>query len=311
MDKLKKIYFDSSHPAGYAGLEKLKRSTAASNKEIEDFAATVSTYNKFKPVRKKFKRASLVYTGLNQNWAADTLNLSQLADYNEGIRHVLVVIDHFLRYLWTRGLSSLKAAVVTEAFETILTEEETAPKLLMTDNGKEFKNAIFQQLCSFYGIINYSSFGENKAFVAEHVIKSVKSKLWRAMYKAKSWKYIHYLQNITDSYNASLHRGIGMEPVNVNVKNELYLLNKLNKAIKNPKSKPKFKKGSIVRIAYSVNPFTKGFRQTFTNETFIVDKVVKRPPVFLYFIKDQQNQKIRGAFYSAQLVSCTEHEQDI
>ena len=222
-----------------------------------------------------------------------------------------MVIDHFSRYLWTRELTSLKAAVVTTAFETILTEEEIVPKFLMTDNGKEFKNAIFQQLCSFYGIINYSSFGEPKAFMAERGIKSLKSKLWRAMYKAKSWKYIHYLQKITDSYNASLHRGIGMEPKNVNARNELYLLNKLNKAIKNPKNKPKFKKGSIVRIASNVNPFTKGFRQTFTNETFIVDKVAKRPPVFLFFLKDQQNQKIRGAFYSWQIVSSSEHEQDI
>ena len=311
MDKLTKVYFDHSHPAGYSGIQKLKKATGATNEEIDNFAASVSTYNKFKPVRKKFKRAALVQTGLNQNWSADTLNLSQLADHNNNIHHVLVVIDHLSRYLWTRGLSSLQASIVVEAFESILIKEKTAPALLMTDNGKEFKNSEFQELCSWYGIINYSSFIETKAFLAERVIKSVKSKLWRAMYKAKSWRYIDYLQKITDSYNSTVHSSTGFQPKNVGPRNEIYLKNKLNKAIKNPKNKPKFQKGDIVRISYSVNPFTKGFRQTFTNETFIVDKVIKRPPVYLYNLKDQSQQKIKGAFYSQQLVRALEHEAEI
>lgn len=310
MDTLLKVYTDIKNPASFSGLEPLQRATGAKKKDIDEFAENVDVYNKFKPVRKKFQRAQTNYTGLNHTWSCDTINLSKLAKYNNNIAHVLVILDNLSRFMYTRGLRTLRGAECSKAMESVILKHKIVPNYLFVDRGIEFMNKIFDQLCNFYGIHRYNTDSEMKSYLVERSQKTLKSIMWRFMYKIESWRYIDHLQIITDNYNSRVNRSIGFKPKEVTPKNEVFLLNKLNKGIKKLKGKPKFAKNDLVRLAFSQNIFQKGFRQTYTNETYIIEKVVKRQPRYVYLVKDQNGQTIQGIFYSEQLVKVTSHEKE-
>ena len=59
--------------------------------------------------------------------------------------------------------------------------------------------------------------------------------------------------------------------------------------------------GNIVRIAKEDLPFKKGYKQSFTDETFtIVNIPTFNPPT--YNLRDESGEIIRGKFYEAELV---------
>ena len=70
-----------------------------------------------------------------------------------------------------------------------------------------------------------------------------------------------------------------------------------------PGSKPKFKNGDRVRIAFKKIPFQKGYKQQYTNEVFKVSRVcapkVKGPVT--YNLLDSKDEPILGKFYTPEL----------
>ena len=53
-----------------------------------------------KPVTKKFKRAQVITTGIDDVWAADLADMQQFAEENDGYKYLLTVIDCFSRFAW-------------------------------------------------------------------------------------------------------------------------------------------------------------------------------------------------------------------
>ena len=68
----------------------------------------------------------------------------------------------------------------------------------------------------------------------------------------------------------------------------------------NKKKKPKFKKGNRVRIFRYKSHFEKGYTIKWTNEIFIIDKIINSSPI-TYEIKDLNGEIIEGRFYENEL----------
>jgi hypothetical protein len=70
---------------------------------------------------------------------------------------ILVVQDHFSRYVWLRVIESPSASAVAQALVAIFVDFG-CPSILHTDNGPEFRNALLEELevvplhvCPAYG----------------------------------------------------------------------------------------------------------------------------------------------------------------
>ena len=86
---------------------------------------------------------------------------------------------------------------------------------------------------------------------------------------------------------------------NLYEKVDLFSLNaeKSNKFLR----KPKFEKGDLVRIAKLDLPFRKGYKQSFTDEVFEIERIATlNPPT--YNLLDDRKEKILGKFYEQELV---------
>lgn len=68
-----------------------------------------------------------------------------------------------------------------------------------------------------------------------------------------------------------------------------------------PKKKPKYSVGDKVRISLKKPVFSKGYYPTFTDEIFEIENVVPQKPTDLYFLKDNEGEKVAGRFYSPEL----------
>jgi len=110
---------------------------------------------------------------------------------------------------------------VTAAFQKILATSDLNPRMLQTDRGTEFLNAMFQRMLAVNDIHWYSTENEEiKASIVERFNRMLKTKMSRYSTYKNLPRYIDVLPRLVASYNASFHRSIGMSPNEVNANNE-------------------------------------------------------------------------------------------
>lgn len=79
----------------------------------------------------------------------------------------------------------------------IFSEPKRIPKKIVTDNGKEFyNNSSLQALMKKHGIHHYSTFSILKASIAEHVIRTIKEKLFKLFTLNGKHRWIDLLEQL-------------------------------------------------------------------------------------------------------------------
>ena len=252
-----------------------------------------------RPARRKFNRRRFIQYGLDDTFATDLAQLDQYSKENRGFKYILVVIDCFSKYLWTRAVKSKSAQDVAKIMEDILKSSERIPKKLVSDNGKEYYNTQFTNLMKKYGIHHYSTFSPLKASIAERVIRTIKEKLFRQFTLNGNHKWLDLLKPITDAYNNRKHGTIHMKPKQVNKNNEKMLLETVYSHIK-VAGKQKFKVGDVVRISKYKHVFQKGYTPNWTTELFKIAKIHITNPT-TYLLEDLQGHPVSGGFYEDEL----------
>lgn len=256
-------------------------------------------YELHKPARRKFPRRHVIIKGLHDLWQADLAEFKEYARHNRGHKYILVVIDCFSKYLWTEPLKSKTATEVKNAMDKILKKAKRSPNNLQTDDGTEFKNTYFKSLMQSKNINHYSTYSVIKASIVERVIRTLKEKLYREFSIAGKYKWIDILPNVTQQYNNSKHRTIGMKPKEVSRRNEATLLSTVYNRVKRV-GKRSFSVGNIVRISKHKGLFEKGFTPNWSTELFKIVKVQITNPA-TYLLEDMTGSPILGSFYQHEL----------
>ncbi|CAN8062284.1 unnamed protein product [Agarophyton chilense] len=80
--------------------------------------------------------------------------LGELIRSRRGYRYLLVITDRFSKLVRTVPLKRITAAVITQAFIKLWVFIYGPPKVLLSDNGKQFVAKFFQNVCRIMGIRN-------------------------------------------------------------------------------------------------------------------------------------------------------------
>jgi hypothetical protein len=296
-------YFDVREPGSYGGIKSLYRlmkqkKQNVTHKQVVNWLAEQEAYNLHKPIRRRFLRRKIFARGIDYLWQADLVDMTHLADHNEGYRFLLTVIDVFSKYAWTVPLKRKDAKSVAEAFDEIFTERK--PQKLQTDKGKEFVNSTFQKKLEEIDVQFYVSQNDDiKASVAERFNRTLKTKMWKYFTHRNTFKYTDVLQDLIYSYNHSYHRTIGCTPASVKT-DDVPAIRERMYGTSEKSSVPKLKIGTKVRISKSRRPFDKGYLPNWTEEIFtIVDAIQTSPPT--YKLEDYGGEKLDGSFYEQEL----------
>ncbi len=85
-------------------------------------------------------------------WDVVSIDLLQLPQSHYGSRYLLVCIDQFSRYLVLAPLHNKSAKNIAHALITHLICPFTAPRVLLSENGTEFRNAVLEEICIQFNI---------------------------------------------------------------------------------------------------------------------------------------------------------------
>ena len=207
----------------------------------------------------------MITSGIGVQAEVDLMDLSSLADFNDGYRYVLVHIDIFSKFVRTVPLKPKAAQEVTRAFKKIFEDGGKTLKI-RSDNGREFVNKTLQSLFQKEGIKYFTSSIVVKCAVVERV-KTLKSKYFKYMTQFQTFRYIDIIDDATRAYNHSYHRSIKMSPIQVSKENQSKIFTTLyGDKFPRPLKPFIYKPGDYVRVSFSKRPFNREYDEKWTYE---------------------------------------------
>lgn len=299
---MEQFWTNIKNPGAFSGAQKLYTALnrTTSKREVDKFLKKQFTYQLHKPIRKRFQRQSIIVSGPNVMWDVDLLDLKEFRRFNYKNRYILTVIDVFSRKAYGQAMTNKTAKAAAAAFDKILSES-SKPLSIRTDHGNEFKRE-FNSLLKNQNIEHIlTSSPETKANYVERFHRTFRGKLSKYMtyYNTKIW--LNSYQKIIDSYNNTTHRSLGnISPNSVNDKNVGALLENMLHKSKIKTYKEQLKVGDFVRITTLKAHFSKGSKETFTDEVFKISEVKQGNPK-VYKLVDLMNEPITGSFYDQEL----------
>ena len=309
-ERLKEIYYDPKHPAGFASIAKLSKESGVSQKNVKEWLKRQPTYTLHRMAKKKYPTRKYIVHDIDEQWQADLADVSLISKQNKGYNFILTVIDIFSRYAWARPLKTKSGKEVAAAFRDIF-HEGRIPKRVQTDQGKEFENREITKLFREHQIELFSVKSAYKAAMVERFNRTLKTKLWRYFTMSLKEKWTDVLQDVVKSYNESVHRTLGRRPIDVTQEN----VGEIREMVYGKRGKVNMKKndirvGDTVRISKVKSVFAKGYLPNWTEELFTVASINTKYSPTTYKLKDYNGEVIEGSFYR-QEIQKVEHADDV
>ena len=169
------------------------------------------------------------------------------------------------------------------------------------DEGKEFFNISFNEYLKHKNIKFFATKSAKKAAIVERFNRTLKNIMWKFMDEKGEKNWHDFLAEFTFNYNHSVHRTIGMRPVDVSKKNYDEVFTNLYKKWTGKVVPPKFKIGDKVRVNKYKSTFEKGYEITFHNEIYTIYMVYVCSPTVYKLIDEVDGDTIFGRFYEWEL----------
>ena len=306
------IYYDPKSPASYSSAFKIwlyikSRKDRPKNLDlvvVKDWLKKQNTQAIHLPPKSKFETEAITVEYMDMQWDGDTLDLSQLAKYNNGFKYLVVFIDLFSRFLWVRAMKTKSADDTVVAIESIF-KEERVPEACRTDAGTEYKNAKVKALFENYSVFHFIAYGQHKANYAERVNRTLEDRLYKYFYENQTYKYIDIIDDIVFSYNNTIHSSINLPPADVTKANSYEIYEKVYLPILNKRAAQarsySFGVGDIVRLSLQRSVFSRGYQESWTEEIFKINKKLPSHPP-RYKIEDLEGEIVKGSFYNQELL---------
>ena len=123
-------YYDPNFPASFTAIDKFYEEIVKDGKYklkkayVEKWLQKQDAYTLHKPIKRKFKRSKFPQNDIDELWAADLKDLIQYEKYNEDYKYLLVVMDIFSRFIWTKPLrtksrNETKISIVERVIQTL------------------------------------------------------------------------------------------------------------------------------------------------------------------------------------------------
>lgn len=319
-DYLDSIYYNPESEGSYSGAEKIwgalknraDRPRGLRIKDVREWLKRQDTQAIHLPPKKRVETESIIVEYMDRQWDSDTIDMQQFSKHNNGVKHLLVAIDLFSRYLWVRPMKSKSAKETAEALENIFNEGRVC-EIFRSDAGGEFKNNIVKRLLDRNSILHITAYGQHKAAYAERVNRTIQDRIHKHFYNNQTYKYIDILSSLVSSYNATVHSVTGIPPADVTPENSAELYDRVYIPILNKRAgqtlKHSFETGDLVRLSLQRSKFARGYEEKWTEEIFkITQTLPSHPP--RYKIEDLAGEIIKGSFYGEELLKTPNQNPD-
>ena len=171
-DKLNELYRNLAFVPSYSG-------------NAKELVNTIETYSIHRPRRKKFKRRLTYTPGPYHTLQADLVDYKAYSRANSGYKYILVVVDCFSRFCWTRPLKYKRALDTAEALDSIFSNLPYHVPFFSSDRGNEFltRNPELRKiLIEKHKFHVFTLNNHPKASICERLNRTLKERLQRYFY---------------------------------------------------------------------------------------------------------------------------------
>jgi hypothetical protein len=322
---LRTKYFDPSQPGSFAGPQKLYRIVQKEGKhriglkKIKSWLQDQDSYSLNRLAKER--RGGLrpyVPSKLKSHFQSDLADVSNISEFNDNFRFLLIVIDTLSRYLWLAPLLDKTHGSVIKGFKKLFPKGLKC-KVLTTDNGSEYKNRWVKKYLKDNKVYHYTTNTTRKAGLAERVISSVKILMYRYFTYKKTYYYLDVLDSLVDNYNNTPHRSLFfMSPSDINDSNQAEIWKKIyvdkykgKKGKKGNKPLYKFKTGDQVRVSLIRGPFARSYQEKWSREINIVKNRFHQSGIPSYRLTDYHKDDLDGIFYESEMQLVHKNREDL
>ena len=140
------------------------------------------------------------------------MDLLALPESADGLKYVVVAVDHFTRYAWVKPVKNKTADAILSAFKDMAFPADR-PSILLTDNGTEFKNKAMADYCRAnrieqHFVIPYHPQSDG---LVERFNRTLLTMMRAYVDEAGSDWPLH-VQRVCSAYNATPHSTNGASP---------------------------------------------------------------------------------------------------
>jgi len=311
--RLVELYLSPSKPSSLGGVDRLWRAAKTEipnlkKSDVKRFLEGQYAYTRLRPSRKKFKRRKVIAVDIGDVYQMDLVDLQKFAEFNDGFKHLLTVIDCFTRYGFAIPLKSKKPGEIIEALSTIF-KDYGLPTKVFTDKGTEFLNKDVKSFLKELSVQQWYSQNPGKAVQVERFNRTLKERLWVHMTDKNYYRYIDVLNDVLKGYNDTVHSSTGFAPSAITNDDVITILDNMMPE-KTKRRTARFEAGDKVRVATNKLTFEKGYESKYSEKLFEIVKIRISHGKILYQIKDLAGRVEPGWFYEEELskVVIDEHE---
>ena len=152
-----------------------------------------------------------------QPWSTVAADFCGPYNTGEGHRYILVIVDHFTKWVELVPTHTQEAREVAQAFYDKVICRHGCPRRFLTDQGSSFKSHLVESLCSLFQIrkIYSSTYFPQGDGVAERFMRSLNNSL-SILSRHHPYDWSKYVQGIAFAYNTSVHASTGETPFKLN-----------------------------------------------------------------------------------------------
>jgi len=320
IEDLKRSYISPGHPISFSATNNIYKYYYP-NLSIDDIEKVLSEVESF-TLHKEFHRhpRNPSYSHYPRyQFQLDLLDIQSLAQFNNGVRFLLMCIDTYTRYAFVRPLQNKNGRTVLDAFKSILQEASVIngpPRMVVVDRGTEFQNEHFIRFLRDNNIQLFMPDTSIHAAYVERFNRTFQQIIYKYMTENETRRYISrrnpssgeeqlLLPLFVNSYNNRYHRMIGTTPYIAETRPESHIgistrMSKYYETIK--PEKVRFAIGDTVRIQRLKGKFNRGYNERAKQEIFKVSNIktnMKRPLIELTDYSGRET--IKGKFYQNEL----------
>ena len=309
-EELKRKWSTLGNEISFAGVSAIYKYFRGkiSKKKIEEVLSTLPTYTKYKEKRRPAFHNPIFIYYKHQIWGIDLVYVKKWKGYNDGIQYLLTVLESFSRKLFIIPMRNKTAETTVSSFKLIHKHIGENPRMVYADKGGEFQSTNFIQYCESNKINLVFSESPYKSSMVERAQRTLENIMYKHMHNHNTKRYIDSLKAIVHTFNSRVNRRIGLSPNKAyhpeNKSVVLYNLEQHYRKVLAQRRKPKYHKDMkvrILRLSENRHFSRKAFTPNFTDEVFTIYKVCNRLPFTRYYIKDQNNEQIKGSFQAYEL----------
>lgn len=257
-----------------------------------------------------------------QLWESDLISLLDIAQFNNGMKYILVTVSCLTRKIYLRPLKNKTAQETVAAMGSVIKEAGGKPRYWKFDRGGEFVNKTVKDFFNKEGISLRVSQHINKANLSEIGVRRTMKRLSRYFIFKNTYHYVNILPELAQALNdtplvslSGLTPNKATEMVN---KERTFGFDIWSDRIKKQERKNKkpdfkrvlnkqkrFREKDWVRVSLQPDKMSKSYAHTYSTPLYQIDTVIRDGTVPMYVLKDMKDRLVEGAFYPDELVKVT------